>query len=100
DSDPQKAVIQSLTEKFEAKYGRKPNQYVAQTYDAIMLARQALAAGQGDKEKSREALEGIQNYHGVGGTFNFSAQRHSGLSKQDIVLLKWEDGRFRLADYQ
>lgn len=100
DSDPQKAVIQSLTAKFKEKYGRAPNQYVAQTYDGIMLAHQALSAGQGDKNKSREALEKIQNFHGVGGTFNFSEQRHSGLSKQDIVLIKWEDDRFRLADYQ
>lgn len=100
DGDPQKDIIKSLTAKFEAKYGRKPNQYVAQTYDAIMLAHKTLVAGQGDKEKARQALEGIQNYHGVGGTFNFSKEHHSGLSKDDIVLIKWEDGRFRLADYK
>jgi len=100
DSDPQKAIIQSLTKKFEEKYHRKPNQYVAQTYDAIMLAHKALTNGQGEREKTRQALENIQNYHGVGGTFNFSKEHHSGLSKGDIVLIKWEDGQFRLADYQ
>lgn len=100
DSDTQKPIIAELTKKFEEKYGRKPNQYVAQTYDAIQLARQALEAGQGDKEKTRQALEQIHNYHGVGGTFNFSPEQHSGLSKRDIVLLKWQDGAFRLHDYQ
>ncbi|WP_454006721.1 ABC transporter substrate-binding protein [Alcaligenes sp. Marseille-Q7550] len=100
DSDTQKEVIAELTRKFEARYGRKPNQYVAQTYDAIQLARQALERSGGDKDKTRAALEAIQGYHGVGGTFNFSAQRHSGLSKSDIVLLKWQDGAFRLHDYQ
>lgn len=100
DSDPQKAVIAELTEKFEERYGRAPNQYVAQTYDAIMLAQQALSAGQNDNAKVRDALENIQNYHGVGGTFNFSEEQHSGLSSDDIVLIQWQDGRFRLADYQ
>lgn len=100
DGDSQKAVIEDLTHKFEAKYGRKPNQYVAQTYDAIQLARQALASSQGDKDKTRQALEQVQDFHGVGGTFNLSSARHSGLSKSDIVLIKWEDGAFRLHDYQ
>jgi branched-chain amino acid transport system substrate-binding protein len=31
--------------------------------------------------------------------FNFSPERHSGLSKQDIVLVNWRDGRFNLVDY-
>lgn len=100
DEDPQKAVITDLTKKFEERYNRAPNQYVAQTYDAIMLAAQALEAGNGDKAATRDALESIQNYHGVGGTFNFSDQQHSGLSSEDIVLIEWRDGRFHLADYQ
>lgn len=100
DEDPQKAVITDLTKKFEERYNRAPNQYVAQTYDAIMLAAQALEAGNGDKAATRDALENIQNHHGVGGTFNFSDQQHSGLSSEDIVLIEWRDGRFHLADYQ
>lgn len=100
DSDPQKAVITELTERFEERYNRAPNQYVAQTYDAIKLAAQALEASNGDKAATRDALESVQNYHGVGGTFNFSDQQHSGLSSEDIVLIQWRDGRFHLADYQ
>lgn len=100
DADPQKAPIQALTKAFEQRYGRAPNQYVAQTYDAIQLARQALEAGKKDAAATRNQLEKIQGYQGVGGTFNFSPARHSGLSKSDIVLIKWADGRFRLHDYK
>ncbi|MGK4921953.1 ABC transporter substrate-binding protein [Bordetella hinzii] len=99
DSDPLKRKIAELTAKFKARYGRDPNQFVAQTYDAIQLAARALAAGP-DKESVRGALESVRGYEGVGGVFNFSAQRHSGLAKEDIVLVTWKDGRFRLADYR
>lgn len=100
DSDPQKAPIQALTQAFEKRYGRAPNQYAAQTYDAIQLASQALKASEGKPEKTRAALDAVQGYKGVGGTFSFSPERHSGLSKNDIVLIKWADGRFRLHDYK
>ncbi|OUL98412.1 hypothetical protein A8M77_31675 [Variovorax sp. JS1663] len=100
DSDPAKPRILALNKNFEARFKRRPNQFAAQTYDAIYLAKQALEKGGADKEKVRDALRGIRNYNGVGGTFNFSPSQHSGLSKSDLVLLKYEDGRFRLADYQ
>lgn len=101
DADQQKSRIAALTKAFEAKYKRKPNQFAAQTYDAIYLARAAIErAGGTDRAKVRDALEGITNWPGVGGIFNFSAQRHSGLSKDDLVLLNYRDGDFHLADYK
>lgn len=100
DGDAAKPRILALTKNFEARFKRRPNQFAAQTYDAIYLAKIALQAGGSDKAKTRDALAAIRGYHGVGGTFNFSDQRHSGLSKSDLVLLKYEGGQFRLADYQ
>jgi branched-chain amino acid transport system substrate-binding protein len=99
DDDPLKARIAALTEKFQAKFKRAPNQFVAQTYDAVWLAAGALAKGP-EKDRVRAALEGTRQYEGVGGVFNFSADSHSGLAKSDIVLINWKDGRFRLADYR
>jgi len=100
DADPIKTRIMDLTRRFEARYQRKPNQFVAQTYDAIMLARAAMEKGGKDKEKIRAALAGITGFQGVGGVFNFSAEHHSGLAKGDIVMLGYRDGQFRLADYK
>jgi len=101
DSDPQKARIAALTKSFEAKFKRRPNQFAAQTYDAIYLARAAIErAGGSDPVKVRNALTGITNWPGVGGVFNFSAQRHSGMSKDDLVMLSYRDGGFKLADYK
>lgn len=101
DSDPQKSRIAALTNAFEAKYKRTPNQFAAQTYDAIYLARTAIErAGGTHHTKVRDALQGITNWPGVGGVFNFSPKRHSGLSKDDLVLLNYRDGAFHLADYK
>ncbi|HMS78557.1 MAG TPA: ABC transporter substrate-binding protein [Burkholderiaceae bacterium] len=97
---PSRANIAALTAAFEKRFGRRPNQFAAQTYDAIMLAKMAIEKGGTDKAKVRDALRGIKGYQGVGGTFNFAADRHSGLSKDDLVLLRYEGGRFRLADYK
>ena len=99
-NDPSRAQIAALTKSFEDRYKRRPNQFAAQTYDAIQLARLAIEKGGADKTKIRDALRNVRGYQGVGGVFNFSPERHSGLSKSDLVLLKYEGGRFRLADYQ
>jgi branched-chain amino acid transport system substrate-binding protein len=101
DSDPQKEKIAALTKAFEAKFKRKPNQFAAQTYDAIYLARAAIEqAGGPERAKVRDALTGITGWQGVGGVFNFSKERHSGLTKDDLVLVNYRDGAFRLADYK
>jgi len=101
DSDPQKASILALSKAFEAKFKRKPNQFAAQTYDAINLASTAVAkAGGTDRAKVRDALTSVSNWQGVGGVFTFSKEKHSGLSKSDVVLLNYHDGDFHLADYK
>ena len=100
DTDPAKPRILALNKNFEAKFKRRPNQFAAQTYDAIYIAKMAFEGGGTDAAKERDAISGIRNFSGVGGTFNFSPTQHSGLAKSDLVLLKYEGGRFRLADYQ
>lgn len=96
-SDPAKARIADLTKRYEAKFKQAPNQFVAQTYDAINLAAVALKAGGGDKEKIRAGIEGIKNYPGVGGNFTFAPNKHSGLSKADGTVITWKDNKWRLA---
>lgn len=98
DDDPVKERIVSLTERFEKKYGRAPNQYVAQTYDAIMLARLAMEKAGADPKGISAALEQADAFKGAGGVFNFSKERHSGLAKSDIVMLGYRDKAFYLAD--
>lgn len=99
DSDPTKAKILEVTKKYEARFNQKPNQFVAQTYDAIYLAAMALKTGGNDKEKVRSAMEGIKQYQGAGGVFTFSPTSHSGLQKADTVVINWKADGWRLAPY-
>ena len=99
DSDPLKTGILKLFKDYQARFNRPASLYAAESYDAAMLAKLALAKVGGDPARLPEGLEKIQGYAGISGVFNFSAERHSGLSKQDVVLVNWRDGRFNLVDY-
>jgi branched-chain amino acid transport system substrate-binding protein len=99
DSDPLKAGILRLFKNYQARFNRQASLYAAESYDAAMLAKLALTNVGGDPTKLPAGLEKIRGYAGISGVFNFSPQRHSGLSKQDIVLVNWRDGRFNLVDY-
>jgi len=99
DTDPLKANILKLFKDYSAKFGRAPSLYAAESYDALMLAREALLKVDLDPKKLPQGLETVKNYAGISGVFSFSPERHSGLSKSDIVLTNWENGRFNLVDY-
>jgi branched-chain amino acid transport system substrate-binding protein len=99
DSDPLKAGILKLYASYKARFNRPPSVYAAESYDAVLLAHQALLKVGGDPAKIPQGLESIHDFAGISGVFNFSPERHSGLSKHDIVLINWRDGRFNLVDY-
>ncbi len=100
DSDPLKAGILKLFESYKARFGRMPSIYAAESYDAALLAREALGHVDGDPARIPEGMEKIKDFAGISGVFTFSPERHSGLSKSDIVLVNWRDGRFNLVDYE
>ena len=99
DSDPLKTGILKLFHSYQARFKRQASVYAAESYDALMLAREGLNKVNGDVSKLPQGLESIRNFAGVSGVFNFSPKKHSGLSKKDIVLINWRDGRFNLVDY-
>lgn len=99
DADPVKPKIAVLTDRFKQRFNRVPNQFVAQTYDALYLAKIALQQGGSDREKVRAALENIRDYRCASGIFSFSPEHHSGLAKNNVVLVNWANGRFNLVDY-
>ncbi|MFT4115484.1 ABC transporter substrate-binding protein [Bradyrhizobium sp.] len=100
DSDPLKAGILRLFRSYQERFNRAASLYAAESYDAAMLAKEALSKVGGDISKLPQGMEQVKNFAGMSGVFNFSPERHSGLSKKDIVLINWRDGRFNLADYE
>ncbi|MFZ0050255.1 MAG: ABC transporter substrate-binding protein [Desulfobaccales bacterium] len=65
-------TAQKFIRAYEAKYGKKPDDVAALTYDAGGLLLTAITqAGVLDRQKVRDALAGVQQYEGVTGTMKF-----------------------------
>ena len=77
---------------YEAKYGRKPDDVAALTYDSGQLLLAAITkAGSRDRQKVRDALANIPEFDGVTGTMKFSG---TGDPIKSAVILQIKDGKF------
>uniref|UniRef100_A0A7C3WRL4 ABC transporter substrate-binding protein n=1 Tax=Desulfobacca acetoxidans TaxID=60893 RepID=A0A7C3WRL4_9BACT len=83
---------QKYIQEYEARYGKKPDDVAALTYDAGSLLLTAIAkAGEPDRQKVRDALATIQEFEGVTGTLRFKG---TGDPVKSAVILRIKDGRF------
>jgi len=96
DSDPTKKVILQYNAQYKAKYGSEPDVYGAEAYDGLLMAFKAFEkANSFDKEKLREALEHLE-FIGTNGVYQFSPEKHYGLTKGDAVVFEWHNGGWKL----
>jgi branched-chain amino acid transport system substrate-binding protein len=86
--------VKAFVQKYEKTYGKKPDQFAAQAYDALYIMGEALKkAGQADRNKLRDALAGIRNFNGVLGKFSFDAERDV-VMEPNVLIVK--DGKFQI----
>ncbi len=86
--------VKAFVQRFEKSYGKKPDQFAAQAYDALYIMADALArAGRADRNALRDALAATRNFNGVLGKFSFSADRDVVM---EPVVLAVKGGRFQL----
>lgn len=85
--------IIEFNEKYEAEFGKKPDQFAAQAYDALYILADALKrAGTGDdRDVFRDALAATQNFNGLLGNFSFD---EVGDVVMDVTVLEIKDGKF------
>ncbi|MBK1736011.1 ABC transporter substrate-binding protein [Halorhodospira abdelmalekii] len=99
EDDPQRPVVQAYKEAYEARWGESVSTFGGYAYDALMLAVEAMEkAGTTEPEAVRSALERIEGFVGVTGTFNLSPEDHNGLDPSSFRLLEVRDGRWHLVD--
>jgi branched-chain amino acid transport system substrate-binding protein len=98
DSDPQKAVIKNYVEKYEAKFKAPVSGFGGYAYDAFNMLALALGKGGSDTAKVRQELENIKNFPGVSGMFNMSPEDHNGLGPDAFVMVKIEQGNWKLVE--
>jgi len=91
--------VRAFVREFRSRYGRQPDAFAAQAYDAVKLVAVAvkrLGAGvlqpQGrvDRPRLREALASTRDYPGVTGTITFD---RLGNPARDVQLLRVDGGK-------
>ena len=85
--------IRNFTEKFQEKYGKIPDHYNAQAYDAVMIIGAALEkVGADDPLKLRDAIASTKNFKGISGTISFDDKGDSEREEMIIQIrnLKYE----------
>ena len=90
------ATNQQFVTAFRARYGRDPDQFAAQAYDAMgIMARAIDAAGDTESTKIRDALQATHS-SGVMGPFSFTDGRDPA-STEGVVVLEMRGGVFAIA---
>jgi len=86
--------VKAFAAKYEKAYGKKPDQFAAQAYDAFYIMTNALkAAGTADRAKLRDALAATKNFQGVLGNFSFDAERDVVMAPNVLIV---KDGKFTI----
>lgn len=86
--------VQDFVKKYEEKYGKKPDQFAAQAYDALYIMAEGLKnAGEADRDALRDALAEIKDLDGILGKFSFDKDGDV-LMEPTVLIIK--DGKFQL----
>jgi branched-chain amino acid transport system substrate-binding protein len=95
-ADPQRAVIERFVADYEKKYGRKPATFAGNGYDSVMILAAAIGRAGTDREKIRDAIEGLRNHVGVTAVYSYSPTDHFGAHEDSVVMLQVRSGAFEL----
>ncbi|MGO4886150.1 ABC transporter substrate-binding protein [Anaerobacillus sp. MEB173] len=86
--------VQNFVEKFTAEYGKEPDQFAAQAYDALYVLAEAIErAGSDDRDAIRDALAETSGFEGILGEMSFDSD---GDVVMDPIVLTIKDGKFQL----
>ena len=93
-------VATDFVDRYTDEFGAAPSTFAGHAYDALYLiveAAKTLDEGFTSAEL-RDAIEATDAFVGIGGTFSFSAEDHNGLTADDLVLYKVENGEWVLVE--
>jgi branched-chain amino acid transport system substrate-binding protein len=93
---PQKDVLVKYKSDYESRYNEDASTFGGHAYDALIILVEALKKGNFEREKVRDAIEGIKDLPGTGGVFTFSAEDHNGLGMDSFEMLTVKGGKFAL----
>jgi len=95
-NDPQNKVVTQFIKDYKAAYGQSPSTFAGHAYDAFTIAVNALKQAGTDPNKLRDAIEGVSNWPGISGVFTMTPEDHSGLTKDALVMVTVDNGKWKL----
>ncbi|MDA8430005.1 MAG: ABC transporter substrate-binding protein [Geobacteraceae bacterium] len=87
-SDPQKKSLMTFVKDYQRHYHAEGDHFAGHAWDAVMLLKGAIERGGNSAATIRDQLEKTRQFHGIGGTFTYSAHDHAGLGKDAFVLVE------------
>ena len=87
-SDPQKKSLLAFVKDYQKHYKAEGDHFGGHAWDAVMLIKGAVERGASTADSIRDQLEKTRQFHGIGGTFTYTAQDHAGLGKDAFVLVE------------
>jgi len=97
DSNPQKRLLAAYSADYRAAYKEDASTFGGHAYDALTILKAAIEAAKStDADKIVQAIEGLKNFSGTAGVFNFSPTDHNGLLMDSIEMVTVKKGKFVL----
>ena len=93
---PEPAARRFGPAEYEQEFGKPADTFGGHAWDAVMLVVDALRAEAMDRAAIRDHIENVDEFMGIGGTFDFSAESHYGLSPDAFVMVQVENGDWKL----
>jgi len=98
DTDKQKALVLEFVAAYKAKGLGEIGTHSGYAWDAAQLVCNAIEKAGTEPTAIRDALEKTTGYVGVSGIFNITPEDHNGLGVDSLVMVKVENGKWKLVE--
>jgi branched-chain amino acid transport system substrate-binding protein len=93
-SNPQKKLLMDYRSEYMGLFKDEPSTFGGHAFDGFTVLAAAVSKVGTDRNKVRDAIEGIKGLAGTAGVFTFSPTDHNGLAIDCFEMLTVKDGRF------
>lgn len=94
---PHRAMLQEYRRQYESKFNAQASTFGGHANDAMWLVLEACQVKGATRQDIRDYIESRRDFLGTAGVFNFSAEDHTGLSKDSFEMITVRNGKFTLA---
>jgi branched-chain amino acid transport system substrate-binding protein len=96
--DRQRTALLDFIKEHEKRGLGKVSTHSGYAWDAVQLVFNAMKKAGTKPEALRAAIEGTRDYVGVSGIYNLSPTDHCGLGVDSLVIIKVENGQWKLVE--